>query len=51
MIFGKEMKKMKKQFTTPVIEVLKFASEDVILTASTGDIDIDIWGSSQNDNI
>lgn len=42
---------MKKQFTNPEIVVLKFTSEDAILTASTGDIDIDIWGSSQNDNI
>ena len=45
---------MKKQFTTPVIEVLKFASEDVILTASNdtaGDIEVDdIWGTKR-DNI
>lgn len=42
---------MKKQFANPEIEVLKFTSEDVILTASAGDIDVDIWGTSQNDNI
>lgn len=35
---------MKKQFTIPVLEILKFASEDVILTASNGnagDIEVD----------
>ena len=42
---------MKKQFIIPEIEVLKFKSEDVILTASSdkGDIDLDPW--NENDNI
>ena len=44
---------MKKQFTIPVIEVLKFASEDVILTVSddstAGDIEVDdIWGNKRD---
>ena len=31
---------MKKQFTNPEIEVLLFNSEDAILTASAGDIEV-----------
>ena len=34
---------MKKEFVTPEIEVLKLKTEDVILTISNGDIDIDPW--------
>ena len=42
---------MKKQFIIPEIEVLKFKSEDAILTVSNekGDIDILPWG--ENDTI
>lgn len=36
---------MKTQYIIPEIEVIKFKSEDVILTASNpqGDIDLDPW--------
>ena len=35
---------MKKQFILPEIEVLLFKSEDAILTASDGDVDVDdVW--------
>lgn len=43
---------MKKQFIIPEIEVLKFKSEDAILTASSekGDIDFNPW-EEKVDNI
>lgn len=34
---------MKMQYVIPEIEVIKFKSDDAILTASTGDIDLDPW--------
>ena len=37
---------MKQQYTLPEIEVLLFKSEDAILTASDGDVDVDdVWDS------
>ena len=39
---------MKKQFTKPEIDVIKLNEEEIVLTASTGDIDVDPW---ENDDI
>ena len=42
---------MKKTYSIPEIEVLLFKSEDAILTASDGDVDVDIWGNQVDSGV